>query len=754
MAVLPTRNIITAIKNKKDPDLITPEVDNIVNIRPGSENLIWNDSSIWTDTTTTNGMSSSTSNRTFTGRTQQNGAWLREEFRNTTTVTNVEETTNTTISIKQATEVESTLVPFMRAKRINFFSDGLKPNSALIALFDDEDVTALCTQTSYSTTTPGDKTKLYANGAGQVEGYFNLPDGRFKSGERLFKLEDAADKKISSASAVYTSSGTNTNITTINHQHTEKAVQRVTTVTTNTTTGWTDPVAQSFYVDTVETNEGVYIHSIELYFDSVDPEHDIMVQVRSMTNGYPSVNLVYPYAWAKKLGTDVNKSKNSSAGTTFVFPSPLFLPSNEEYCFVVMTNSEKTTIWCSEMGQKAFRDVDTGVPSGEIISKQPYLGSMFVSQNNTTWDTQQNKDLKFKINRCKFKTSSGTVRCINSTKRDVTQTPNIRRLKSNSLEFTSGSKEVRIYAHGHGLVPGDTFRLTFLDETITDDFFGIPVSKLQNVPLTIKAIPTTVDGASVTQIIFDVDVPASASGSGGGTNIILDGWNIGYSYAQLIKDDLQVDNTKISYFLSGRKQSQYINGLISGRHQIATNDIVNLNEIYVIKDDNDGGATLDIVLESNNSFISPMVNVNNIGVHTHMNIVNNIDYLDASNVKQSDSSPGKYIQKEVNLINPANELKVMFETSMEFNTKVSVYYKVGNTQIDDSKEWIRLIPDEGKLLYSDAPDIYRTQKFTKSFGNDYWNVFKVMIVLQSDDRRTVPTLKNYRALALDAGPTS
>ena len=514
--------VLNLNKNEKDPGLIQGNEN--INIRQGSENLVWNDSALWTNSVTTNSSNTSAGRKFSTGNVRENSFGMREEFSGTSTTTSVAETTNTTISTKQAVDVESTLVPFMRAKRIKFFSDGLKPNSALIALFDNENVTKLCTQTSYSTTAPGDKSLLYANGAGQLEGYFDLPDSRFKAGERIFRIEDSSDRKISAASTNYTSSGTNTNITTINHQHTETAIQKTTTVTNTTSTewrerpapprAWVDPVAQSFYVDTVETNEGVYIHSIELYFDTVDEEHDVMVQVRRMLNGYPTTDLVYPYAWVKMLGTEIKKSKNSSVGTRFTFPSPLFLPSNEEYCFVAMTNSEKYTIWCSEMGQKAFRNTDTGIPTGEIISKQPYLGSMFVSQNNTTWDAQQSKDIKFKINRCKFKTRTGTVRVINSTKNDVTQVPNIRRLKSNSLEFTQGSKEIRVYAHGHGLVPGDVFRLLFLDPTITSDIFGIPVTKLKNTPLTVKAIANSVDGISATQIIFEVDTPALATGVG------------------------------------------------------------------------------------------------------------------------------------------------------------------------------------------------------------------------------------------------
>lgn len=736
-------------KNKKNSSIIFGGES--ARLKPTGETLVWGEAAIWTDNTSVTGKPKTvTSNRVFTG----NRVGMRAEFNNTTTTTSITTNTNTQVFRGTDTKIESSLLPYMRAKRIVFYATGLKPNASIIALFDNENVTNLCKQTSHGKLNPvGESGLLYANGAGQLEGFFDLPDGKFKTGRRVFKLEDSVDKKITSAQASYTSSGTKLDVTTINYEHTERKIQNTITNNTTISTGWSDPVAQSFYVDTVDTNRGVYIHSVDLFFDTVDPGHEVLLQVRAMKNGYPTKELVYPYAWTKLSPNNMKRSSNGSIGSRFIFPSPLYLPSNEEYCFVAMSNSNKTTLWCSEMGQKSFLDTDDTLPSGEIISKQPYLGTMFISQNNSTWDATQNKDLKFIMNRCKFKALEGTVKCVNSTKNDITQLPNIRILKSNSLEFTQGSQEVRIYAHGHGLIPGDKFKLTF--DGTNADFYGIPLAKLQNIPLTVKAAPNSVNGISATQIIFDVDKAGGANGSGsaGGDTIILEGWNIAYSYAQLLKDDLQLDNTNISYYLAGRKQSDYDIGTSSEYTQITTKEIVDLNEIYVIKDDEDGGISLDINLISSNNYISPMLNVKNIGVNTHLNIINNIDYLDISGTKQDNSSPAKYIQKEVNLINPSNELKVMFETNMLYSTKVSVYYKVGNTRIDDNVEWTRMNPDEGKLLYSDAPDVWRTQKFTNSFGNQYWNVFKIMIVLQSDDRRVSPIIKNYRAIALDAGPT-
>jgi hypothetical protein len=54
-------------------------------------------------------------------------------------------------------------------------------------------------------------------------------------------------------------------------------------------------------------------------------------------------------------------------------------------------------LWISELGE-----VD--LLTGDYISEQPYLGSMFTSQNNTTWTPEQLKDVKFRINKCQFET--------------------------------------------------------------------------------------------------------------------------------------------------------------------------------------------------------------------------------------------------------------------------------------------------------------------------------------------------------------
>ena len=64
-------------------------------------------------------------------------------------------------------------------------------------------------------------------------------------------------------------------------------------------------------------------------------------------------------------------------------------------------------MYTSRLGQ-------TTLDGARLISQQPYLGSMFKSQNASTWTAEQNEDVKFKINRCKFtENTEGTVHLVN-----------------------------------------------------------------------------------------------------------------------------------------------------------------------------------------------------------------------------------------------------------------------------------------------------------------------------------------------------
>ena len=104
---------------------------------------------------------------------------------------------------------------------------------------------------------------------------------------------------------------------------------------------------------------------------------------------------VIPFCRKVLNPADVNVSATASTATTFTFPSPVYL-KQAEYCIVVMTQSLDYRLWISELGQV---DVSGG---NRLVSRQPYLGVLFKSQNNSTWNAIQSEDMKFTLYRANF----------------------------------------------------------------------------------------------------------------------------------------------------------------------------------------------------------------------------------------------------------------------------------------------------------------------------------------------------------------
>ena len=731
------------ILNNTDEAHIEPDMPIII-LDPPKESFLWNTSNVTNSSWTTPGTSRTTTSRESTSSWHTNPDGSRGMGRNvtTTTTTGGTTTTTTTTQTTNATSLTtSTLIPFMRARRVYFSATGLKPNTKMMAFFDNTDVTQFCKQLNVASPT----NTLIASTSGRINGYFDLPGGRFKTGSREFVLSDTniLDSSVmptTKATAKYSAQGvrTDTLITENIHTSINRQVTQSASSTTITTGRWDDPIAQSFVVETADSDKGIFLKSIDLYFSTVDPRDEVMVQIRGCTNGYPNDSILYNHAWAKKRASKIAVSDNASVATRFDFETPVYLPSNDEYCFVVMCSTDKTSVWISEMGKKAYKDSDVLKPTGEFIAKQPYLGSMFISQNSTTWSAEQLKDIKFKIYKCKFKTN-GNVTYVNNNS-NIYAAPNVKLMKENCLTFTKTSKTVKLKAEGHGWIPGDKFILNF-GADIENSIFGVPRAELENRQLTVK-------NASPTYITFDVATAATGSGTGGGEFCSVIGWNIAFSYNQLFSKDIVLDKTKIDYIFNGRVQSNYT-AIPSGNVDMSSDDIVDLNQIYVTKKDGDAGIMLNCYMSTKDQNISPIMDSNSIGFETHLNVINNIDYLDSQGQVQEDASPARYIQKEVNLINPANELKIFFDSNIPAECNVSVYYKTGTSKISDDIEWTLITPDEA-LKYSDNPEEFRTQKYTKEFGSSYeFDIFQVMIVLMSQTKTKVPKIKNYRAIALN-----
>ena len=194
-----------------------------------------------------------------------------------------------------------------------------------------------------------------------------------------------------------------------------------------------DPLAETFLV---EADGGMMLTSIDLFFKSKDASLPVSVEIRDVVNGYPG-KVTLPFSIVTKNPGDVNISEDGSVATTFSFESPVYLEEGKEMCFVVYSNSNNYECFISRMGE-----VD--LITGQVISGQPYAGSLFTSQNASTWSAEQMDDLKFHMKIAKFTTNvAGNVIFENE------HLP-ANLIKENSVEVYSNQSFARFYSYSHG----------------------------------------------------------------------------------------------------------------------------------------------------------------------------------------------------------------------------------------------------------------------------------------------------------------
>ena len=261
--------------------------------------------------------------------------------------------------------------------------------------------------------------RLLSDNIGNLQGTLFIPspkndsNPRWATGTRTVRVttSDVNDRTPgnvdSSADATYSASGTlqtvRENILAVRNAeivrdtvNDERTV--ITTRTEQRQIGWYDPLAQSFIVD---EEGGVYLTGVDVFFRTKDANIPISIQIRTMENGYPTKDIL-PFSDTTIDPDTVDLSENASIPTRFTFRSPVYIKSNIEYCFVLLSDSNEYNVWISRMG-----DID--VSGTRTISEQPYAGVLFKSQNASTWTADQYEDCKFTIYRAEFTASLGTA---------------------------------------------------------------------------------------------------------------------------------------------------------------------------------------------------------------------------------------------------------------------------------------------------------------------------------------------------------
>lgn len=175
-----------------------------------------------------------------------------------------------------------------------------------------------------------------------------------------------------------------------------------TAFTSNCSSG-RDPLAQSFFINSAE---GAFITAIEVFFQAKDNVLPVTMQIRTMRDGTPTTSVV-PFSELDLMPSEVNISNDASVATKFTFKSPVYLKGNTEYAFVLLADTPNYGVWISRMGEEDITNSLTNPDAPRpIIAQQPLLGSLFKSQNGSTWDASQFEDIKFTMYRAQFTTNT------------------------------------------------------------------------------------------------------------------------------------------------------------------------------------------------------------------------------------------------------------------------------------------------------------------------------------------------------------
>ena len=341
--------------------------------------------------------------------------------------------------------IDVSVVPFIRSSTLTIKAENLKPNSIVIPFFDGDDVSQFCTPTGGSL-----GGTIQTDSFGKIDNLqFAVPPKKYLTGEKVFRLTDsstntAADAETSAEGVFYAQGVQSTTDTTFSATRplvlrrqtvtSEKIVRDVYTredsLNLSLETQWIDPLSQIFTVSSNLHSNGVFLNDINLYFSSKSETLPVTIQIRPTVSGYPSASSIIPFSEVTLYPSEVIIGNDVPSATNFKFSSPVYLqPGN--YSLSIVSNTDDYKVYTGNVG---LEDSLTG----NIITKHPNMGSLFLPQNTNVAEEDTSTSLMCEINRCVFTTAPGTLQ-INLSEPGVPTNVNLTKIISNELILPSTS---------------------------------------------------------------------------------------------------------------------------------------------------------------------------------------------------------------------------------------------------------------------------------------------------------------------------
>jgi hypothetical protein len=577
--------------------------------------------------------------------------------------------------------------------------------------------------------------------AGDLAGVFYLPNSdtvRFRAGERLFRITDNVITSFATTSAdqIYRAQGTTQTVeaTTIstrqwNVMRTSVTEDRViTNRTTQDVVDWVDPLAQTILVDAKLYPAGVFISSVDVYFKTKDTQGiPVTLQIRPTINGYPSSGLVVPFGEVTLSPAQVKTSElpstaNSATKTTFSFPSLVYLSPGQEYAITLLSNSLEYSVYVAEIGGQQL-------DSTRKISTQPYAGSLFKSQNSSTWTAVQEEDLMFVVHRADFDTTTQGIAEFVATNPSSNVNTDIVFVEGGHLDFAG---TVTAWAYKPTDVTG-AYR----------DYYHLQID--QNTELSQRAKVLSTGNTFAVRATMMTSDPAISP--------VVDLQRL---YSVMVQNkidngELTVNNFTIVSGGTGYGASTNVALTITGSTGSGAAAVATTNA---------SGVITGITLTAPGSGYTGDVTVTVGGSGSGASVV----YVGEGN-PNGGSANAKYITRRVTLADgfEASDLIVQFNAYKPAGTEVDVYYKVlasDDSGTFDSKNWTKMRQTTSSQIVSTPGSgdfkefTFATQANNASYtsGTTTYTRFKtfaIKVVMRSSTTTVVPRVRDLRVIALD-----
>ena len=413
----------------------------------------------------------------------EGGCWFADVPTTTTVWETYTETFTATISTYNGTTKVATLAsPVNISLGQNAPQSGQRPLD-ITSTYSINGTVFLISQATFNQIVPSRSTDEYGNFAA----IFQVPGGRFKTGDRLLRVDNRTNENDPSsattfAQGIFTASSLATKSQSLNFGGTIQAAAKSTVFTSvsqernvliNQFSYTVDPVAQTFIIDQATYPNGAFMKSIKVYFKSKatgTSAPPVRLFVVDTINGYPSGQVI-DGTLVVKTSQEIKTSDNpqyldSNTYTEFEFDYPVYIRSGNLYAFILQTTSPDYVIWTAQQNQIAITSSVKNLPTDATpttitkIGGTPYVGALFESQNGITWTADQSKQMMFIIDNCIFNTaSSPTVQYV------LPKKVPLRKMVGTDLEYANNANtltNVNGTFYGED-VPVDAFNITTTD---------------------------------------------------------------------------------------------------------------------------------------------------------------------------------------------------------------------------------------------------------------------------------------------------